>query len=430
MRLLSALGYEDIEEYMSYLPEIESIDIAKDKKALLDMINSASYDIVLVSRELSGSEEMEYLIEVLASNGLKGQRIIFIYGGYDGNCDDFIRSLINHGIYDFYVGVEISSRDIERLIYRPAGKNAAFGYYKSGFDNEQYFNQGVRNQKRKGHFLNAAQLVNSGFRPLIKSKAYKRASLEKLIISIISNQATGKSHTAWNLACCLSKRGYATSLFNIDRGYSANLFFDIDEIYYDLLDFTIQNNKHKEILDNCCKKKNVSIITGKLGNEKEISCDDFLKLLYSIRTKSDITIIDTRTGLSALTRVSIKNSTYDLLIFDSDIMHFHMNMSMIEGLKDDFVPEKTIAVINNSNIRSPSYKFIYNELINTGIPFKDITSVNSCGMLSSEMMHTGLSPYQAAEDGNKDFANDIDTLLDKLSSRPVRYGFAERIFRK
>lgn len=430
MRLLSALNYEDIEEYIKYLPGITVLDIVRDKKTLLDTVGSSNYDLVLLSKELPGSEEMEYLIEVLSLEEFKSHRVVFVYGEYDGICDDFIRFLINYGVYDFYVGAEITSRDIERLIFRPAGKETAFGYFKSRFDNEQYFSPKERSQKQNGHFYNTAVLTNSGFRPFIKRNSNKRIPFEKLVISIISNQATGKSHTAWNLGSCLSKHGYATSIFNIDRGYSANLFFDIDEIYYELLNFTILNNKNKDILDNCYKKKNLSIITGKLGDEKEIGSDDFLKLLYSIRTKSDITIIDTGTGLSALTRVAIKNSTYDLLIFDCDIMHFHMNMSMLEELKDDFVPEKTIAIINNTNVKSSSHKFIYNELISSGIPFKDIAFISSCGFLSSEVMHTGLSPYQAAGEDNKSFVNDIDSLLDKLSTRPGGNGFAERIFGK
>ena len=434
MRLLSALNFEDIEEYIKCLQGIEVLDIIKDKKSLLDAIGSDKYDLVLISKELPGSEEMEYLIEILSSEEFKSHRVVYVYGEYDGVCDDFIRFLIDHRVYDFYVGAEISSRDIERLIFSPAGKDTAFGYFKSRFDNEQYFNYKGYNRKQNSHFFNGI-LTNYGFRPLLKSNSYKKVPLEKQIISIISNQATGKSHTAWNLGCCLSKRGYATSLLNIDRGYSANLFFDIDEIYYDLLDCTVQNDKHKDINPKKVvvfktKRKNLSIITGKLGDEREINGDDFIKLFYSIRTKSDITIIDTRTGLSALTRVSIKSSTYDLLIFDCDIMHFHMNMSMLEELKDDFVPEKTIAVINNTNIKSPSHKFIYNELISSGIPFKDIAFISSCGFLSNEVMHTGLSPYQAAGEENKGFASDIDSLLDRLSTRPSRNGFADRIFRK
>lgn len=417
MQVLSALNHEDIEEYIKYLPGVLLLDIAVDKRSLMEMAGSAAYDLVLVSKELPGSEKIEHLIEVLSTEGLKGQRIIYLYGEYDESCDGFTRFLINQGIYDFHVGEAITSKDIERLIFRPSGKDKAFGYFQSRFDNEHYFDYCEQNYKGNSRFFNGSILINQGLKQLFKGRSIKRIPFEKLVISIISNQATGKSHTAWNLACCLSGHKYSTSLLNIDRGYSANLFFDIDELYYNLLDFTIRNNEHKNILDSCCKRKNLNIITGKLGDEKEIDDHDFMDLLYSIRTKSDITIIDTRTGLSALTRLSIKSSTYDLMVFDCDIMHFHMNMCMLEGLKNDFVPEKTIAVINNTNVKSSSHKFIFNELVSTGIPFKDIAFISSCGFLSSEMMHTGLSPYHTAGEENKNFVCDMDSLLDRLSTR-------------
>ena len=430
MRLLSAINYEDIEEYLNYLPGITAVDIVKDKKSLIDTAGSFQYDLVLLSKELTGSEEMEHLIEILTSGEFKTQRVVFVYGEYDSICDNFIRLLISHGVYDFYVGDEITSRDLERLIFRPAGKEMAFGYLQSSFDNEQYFSYKNQNAKESSSFFSGSLLFNSGFKTFLKAGSNKRAPVEKLIISIVSNQATGKSHTAWNMGYCLSKRGYATSLFNIDRGYSANLFFDIDDIYYDLLDFTLQNNMHKDILDNCCKRKNLSIITGKLGDEKEISGDDFIKLLYGIRTKSDITIIDTRTGLSALTRLAVKSSIYDLLIFDCDIMHYHMNMNMLEELKDDFVPEKTLAVINNTNVKSSSHKFIYNELKSSGIPFKDIAFISSCGYLGCEVMHTGIVPYKAAGEEYKEFTRDMDVLLEKLCTRQSKNGFSMGIFGK
>lgn len=426
MRLLSAINYEDIEEYLNYLPGIEALDIVKDKKSLIDAAGSLQYDLVLLSRELIGSEDMEHLVEMLSSGEFKTLRVLFIYGEYDSICDSFIRLLISHGIYDFYVGDEMTSKDIERLIFRPAGKETAFGYLQSHFDNEWYFNYKDQSVKQSSSFFNGL-LFNSGIKTLFKTDKYKRANVDKLIISIVSNQATGKSHTAWNLGYCLSKHGYATSLFNIDRGYSANLFFDIDDIYHDLLDFTLQNNMHKDILDNCSKRKNLSVITGKLGDENEISVDDFTKLLYNIRTRSDITIVDTRTGLSDLARLSIKSSTYDLLIFDCDIMHYHMNMSMLEELKEDFIPEKTIAVINNTNVKSSSHKFIYNELVSSGIPFKDIAFISSCGYLGCEVMHTGIVPYQAAGEEYKEFTRDMDGLLEKLGTKHRRKGFSNGI---
>lgn len=430
MKLLSALYHEEIEEYIKYLPGIEVLDAVRDKRSLLHASQSQIYDLVLISKNLPGSEEVEYLIEVLTSGKLKNQRVVFIYGEYDRFCDDFIRFLLDRQIYDFHVGDEISSKDIERLIFRPACKETAFGYFKSRFDNEVFFKQKEQIQRKNNRFFNGFSIAASGIKPFLKADNYKKIIFEKLVISIISNQATGKSHTAWNLGACFSKYGYDTSLFNVDRGYSANMFFDIDEIYYDLLDYTIENNMHRDILDNCCRRKNLGLITGRPGDEREIDEEDFIKLLYNIRTKSDITIIDTRTGLTASTRLSVKSSTYDLLIFDCDIMHFHMNIRMLEELKDDFVPEKTIAVINNTNIKSSSHKFIYNEIIGTGIHFKDIVPIRSCGFLSTEVMHTGLSPYQTAGEENKSFVRDIDSLLERLSARPVRKGSAAGIFRK
>ena len=413
MRLLSALYHEGIEEYIGSLPGIEVLNIVGNKRSLLDALSKDKYDLVLISKSLPGNEEADLLIEVLSSKEFKGQRTVYLYGEYDSFCDDFIKFLINHGIYDFHVGEEITSKDIERLIFKPASKERALYYFRNHYDNEMNAHYPEQKNKRKKLFFEGRFLFNSGLGSLL-SKNHRKNPMEKLIISIISNQATGKSHTAWNLGYCFSKLGYATSLFNIDRGYSANLFFDIDEVYYNLLDFTLQNNMHKDILDNCYKRKNLSVITGKLGDEEEIGNEDFLKLLYCIRTKSDITIIDTRTGLSELTRLSIKNSMYDLLVFDCDIMHFHMNMRMLEELKDDFVPEKTIAVINNTNIRSSSHKFIYNELASSGIPFKDMAFISSCGFISYEAMHTSLTPCQAAVDRNKSFLGDMDSLLVKL----------------
>lgn len=414
MKLLSALNNEEIEDYIRLLPEIEAVITVKDPKTLIDSAASDSYDLVLISTELAGSEEMEDLIEVLSSEVYKRLRIVFVYGEYDAACNHLIGFLLSHGIYDFHVGTEITSKDIERLIFRPAEKETALRYFKSCYNESEFLNRKERSLKRNR--------CSSGTAP------YLRIPFEKAVISIISNHATGKSHTAWNLSSCCSKRGYATSLFNIDRGYSANLYFDIDEIFYDLLDYTLKNDRQKDILDICCRRKNLSIITGRLGDEKELSSEDFLNLLYSIRTKSDVTLIDTRTGLSALTRASVKSSIYDLLIFDCDVMHFHMNMKMLEELKDDFVPEKTIAVINNTNVKSSSHKFIYNELINTGIPFKGIAFISSCSHLSYEIMHTGLTPYQKAGDNCKGFANDIDNLLDLLFVIPGKPVPAGRIY--
>ena len=413
MKVLAAIDHKDIEGYISCLPGISSLDVVRDKRELMERSASLDYDLLLLSRKLPGNEDMEKLIEALTGKNVCIRRYAFLYGEADDYCDDFVRLLISLGVYDFHVGDEVTSKDIERLVFRPGSRNTALGYLSSGYNDQAYFNSPP---------LYKAGAFSKGLKQLFGRGEIRRPVFSNLVISIISGHTTGKSHTAWNLACCLSGHRYATSLLNIDRGYSANNYFNIDEIYYDLLDFTIRNNSHKGILENCCKRKSLNLISGRLGDENEITEDDFIKLLYSIRTKSDVTIIDTRTGLSPLARQSVRNSAFDLVIFDCDLLHFHMTMKMLEELRDDFIPEKAIAVINNTDIRSKAHKLIYNRLVDTVIPFRDITFISSCGLSGNEAVLQGSSPYNTAAEGSKEFRNDIDRLVDKLSGRNGREG--------
>lgn len=398
MRILSGINHRDIEGYISCIPGISSLDTASDRRELMDMAAAAVYDLVIVSQELPGSEDMKALMEVITMKGSPPRRYAFLYGEADSKCDGFARFLVSLGVYDFHVGDQLNSKDIERLVFRSGSRHTAIGYIDSGYDNEAYFS---------GTDIDESRTFGKSIRKLISGWRKSRPVFDKLVISVISNHVTGKSHTAWGLAGCLSDRGHTASLFNVDRGYSANLYFGIDELYYDLLEHSIRNNAHKEILDSCYKRKSLKLITGRLGDEAEIAEEDFSKLLYSIRTQSDITVIDTRTGLSPLTRQSVRSSTYDLLIFDCDLLHYHMNMKMLEALKDDFVPGKTIAVINNTDIRSKAHKYIYNQLVGTGIPFRSIAFLNSRAMGGDE----------EAGGRNAEFSKDIARLADKLLGR-------------
>jgi len=422
MRILSGICQKEIEGYVKGLAGISEFDTAIDVESFV-LMAAAGYDILLVSKGLSGDLRFEQLIRELKSKGDKSQRIAVFYGEYDDRCDSFVRQLIDLGIYDFLVGGAITSKDIKRLIYRPSGKAKALGYMESRYDNEYYDERPERHHRGESRFLPSVAAVGRSMKRLFGGARDTYLGLERQVISLISNQATGKSHTAWNLAFCLSGRGYSTGLLNVDRGYSANLYFDINEIYYDLLDFKLQNNDHNSITDSCYRNGKLSVLTGRLGNDNQICGTDFSRLLYNVRTKVDVTIIDTGTGLSELTSLSVKSSTCDLLIFDCDIMHFQMNMIMLEKLGEDFVPEKTVAVINNTSIRTPAHKFIYNQIVDTGIPFKDIASISSCGFLSPELMHTGLAPYNCGREESKDLVRDMDDLLKKLSGRGARQNF-------
>jgi MinD-like ATPase involved in chromosome partitioning or flagellar assembly len=205
------------------------------------------------------------------------------------------------------------------------------------------------------------------------------------------------------------------------------LYFGIEDIYFDLLDYLIERGEHKSILDSCYKKGNLHVISGSLGNDNSISAEDFLKLFYYVRSKCDILIIDTYTGLNDTTLQAINSSNIDFLIFDSDIMHFHMNKLMLEKLGSTFIPEKTYAIINNCSSGSESYRYIYNQINKLNIKFKGILPISTCGSLGCDLMNTHKTPYEAAK--NSSFSMDINKILSAIKARD-RKSASKYIFKR
>jgi cellulose biosynthesis protein BcsQ len=227
------------------------------------------------------------------------------------------------------------------------------------------------------------------------------------------------------MASELSDRGYKTTLISLDRGNSANIYFGIPDMYYDLLDYMIAEDNYRGIIDNCFKKGALNIITGRLGNETPIKTVDFMKLFNFARSKSNIVIIDTWTGLNEITLQAISNSNIDFLVFDSDLMHFHLNKQIIEQLDSDFIAEKTYAIINNCNTLSESYKYIYKQISKLKKGFKNIMPLSSCGSLGCDLMHTGRTPYNTTSDYNSSFKKDMDDILKALNTRSSKYGLMQ-----
>ncbi|HWQ29709.1 MAG TPA: hypothetical protein VN549_01865, partial [Negativicutes bacterium] len=59
----------------------------------------------------------------------------------------------------------------------------------------------------------------------------------------------------------------------------------------------------------------------------------------------------------------------------------------------------------------------YNQLVGTGIPFRDISFISSCGLGGNEAVLEGVPLYKKAGGASREFSNDIDRLADKLSGR-------------
>jgi MinD-like ATPase involved in chromosome partitioning or flagellar assembly len=384
LRLVLAIGHAEIQRFIVQDRRVDVSDIAENTEELLEIITYSKADTIILSKYIRGDENQKDVIEKIKAIRPE-MRIIYLYGVEDDARPAFIKYLESKNIFDYYVGDNLSSSDLNELLFRFREKDRS---------------------KNRGLFKK-------------RTKALWFKELDSAVISIYSNCTNGKSNFAWNLSAAFASKGYRTTIINLDRGYSANIYFGIEDIYYDLLDYLIAHEDHKSILDSCYKRGNVSVITGRLGNDSLISKEDFLKILYFARSKSDIVIIDTYTGLNEITLQAINNSNIDFLIFDSDLMHFHMNKLMIEKLSSSFIGEKTYGIINNSNTASESYKYIYKQINKLNIELKGVLPVSSCGSLGCDLMYTGKTPYETAKI-NSNFIMDIDNILKAINVRNSR----------
>ncbi|MFZ5352218.1 MAG: MinD/ParA family ATP-binding protein [Bacillota bacterium] len=406
MKTVIAVCYPELENYLSGIEVLDIVEYAYSRESLMEICKSISAGIVIISGKLSGNITMEELIsEIAATNN----HVIFLYGEEDEKTDCFCELLKENGIYDYHIGLNLNASDLEKMIFSAVIRNSS--------------SLGVSGDRE----AKKSWMLSSVFSSELK-KRHKYSIeannvcmfMEHMVIAIYSAHVTGKSHTAWNLSSCIAGFGYETSVINMDEGFSANIFFGIDDIYDGLLDYTLEREDYRNILSNCCKRGRLNIISGKMGDALSIKTEQYMKLLNHIRFKSDITIVDTRRELNDITLSSIRSSTLDILVLDCDLMHFNANLQLLSRLGDDFVAEKTIAVINNCDKSSEAYKYIFNQLKRKGYDFKAILPLSSCGSVSQELMCTDKTPYLVSCSKTKSFIHDMDMLLKVIGLKEKR----------
>ncbi len=406
MRTIIGLCYTELEKYLLNLTDIDVVCCAYDRESLLRECQSHRPDLIIVSNALQGCLTMEDLITELSD--LNNSGIIFLYGEEDESAAGFCSFLEVKGILDYYVGGSITSDELDELIFsfmeRSKGIGAVAQSAKIGEKLKKPLLKNIFLREKPQRWQSLGKRGTSG-----------KGRFSRLVVCIYSDHATGKSHTAWNLSKCIAGRRYRTSLINLDKGYSANIYFGIDDIYDGLLDYAIENNEYKGILDGCYKSAGLNVIAGKLGDEEDIKPEAFGRLLQQVRLKSEVIIIDTKSSLGPITKAALNSSDLDILVFDCDLMHYNMNIQMLSRMKDDFSPEKTIAIINNCDKSSSSYKYIHNQLKKLEYSFKCILPVSSCGAVSHELMCTDKSPFQINNAKTKSFIFDLEKLAEELS---------------
>ncbi len=394
MNLILAVNHVEMHRFIAQNYKVNISGVAENTEELFELLTYIKADTIIISRHICSNNNHKKFIEQITTLR-KDLRVIYLYGESDKDTEEFLRFLECKGIDDYHVGLSVSSIELDKLLFgKKIGQREVFL--------KQLFKRPDRTMWVK--------------------------ELDSAVITVYSNSSNGKSHLVWNLAVELASRGYKTTLINMDRGNSANMYFGIPDIYYDLLDYMIAEDNYRSLIDNCYKKGNLNVVSGHLGSENPIKTMDFLNIFNFARSKCDIVIIDTWTGLNEITLQAINNSNIDFFIFDSDLMHFHMNKLMMQQLGNAFIPEKTYAIINNCNYISESYKYIYKQIKKLNVEFKGVMPLSSCGSLGCDLMHTGRTPYNTANDFKNSLRNDMNNILKAVNAREGK-NKSEQIFR-
>lgn len=407
---------------MEILPEGYEGYIVNYREFLLRNDENYQFEIVIISNRLKGTTiELEELLFALKQNDT---RVIFLT---NKAMTSEIKTCLQLNIYDL-VFDPIDIDMIPDILKNPKEFSDISSLYVKVMNDENIEEEitikdkivNKLNPKRlRSNDKNESSIHVIEKNVIVPGKEYIIKEMDKAYIAVYSAYSTGKSHTVWNLSYCLGKLDYNTTVINLDYGYSANILYGIDEIHYDVLKTIKQKNLYKDILEYAHKKNNVSVIANELGNTEEIDIDTYKKLLYYIRPKQDVVIADCRSGHSELLEEIIRDTNIDLFVFDMDLTHFQLNKQLVEKLGDLFNPEKTIAIINNCNVNSNAYKYVYSKVLGISKNFKQIMPISNCGFLSYELMDTGKVPYSEAakKEEYKEFIENMDDLIRCIKAR-------------
>lgn len=415
MKTFLAVGNEQIEEDIKRFDEIEIIDSENDLEQVYNLLEFIDLDFLIINRLLyDGQSDILFRITNMAK--IKGIKIIILVDDLKNQEEKkLIAKLISEDVYSFIKFEEINLKLIEHLKSYP-----------------QEFDFSILNDKiDKSLKQDINQIQEELDSPIVIEKEIEREVRVEVIsnstIAVISNGSTGKSFVTWNLAHCFADRNYNTSVINLDRGYSANIFYGIDRSE----DSALKNiDKCKNILDILKKayivKENLKIFTNELCSKEELNNDQFIKVLDLVQANSDITLIDCKPGMKDVLKTAITYSNTILFIFDIDNMHFNLNLDLLKDIESILNTKKTIIVVNNVFTDSDEVKHTKELIEEINKEFKDIIFIKNAGAAAYDSMFTCSCPYFESDD--KEFKQNIDTLLDAMKAKEKKKkSFWERL---
>jgi cellulose biosynthesis protein BcsQ len=222
VKVLVAVNMLELENYIGCLREVEVCEIVREKKNLVGEIRTHKPQVVVISNMLTGDEDIHEILTELAKKEFSSVRIIYLYGRDDKDRKSFINFLKHLGIYDIHVGIEVTSEDIQSLLFCAKSK-----------------------------------------RTLLDEAEYK-GKCAACVIAIVGPKGVGKTFVASNLARMCAKDRDAVSLVSISDENQLEHFFKINGLLNNI-DNQIENIKSKEDVLNAAYKLKSNIF-GFQGN--------------------------------------------------------------------------------------------------------------------------------------------------------------------
>lgn len=378
-KILAATGIPAMDNGIQKISQCELTGSCSERNKLNEAINQMQPQIVIVSDQLNGTEDIPKLLIQLKK---KHQYIRFIY--LAGQLDprdtqrvDALGRMVLSGIYDIVISKNINMSTIEELIKNPKEE-----------DEVSFLAKNILNSATPDDFSPEDALLDA----LPQAGDMVVGTMENVYVFTSIKPGTGKSFLAVNTACAIASYGRSKSdgskpkvalleadlqtlsigtILNIKENKTKNMkaameaistIFDKGNMIGDSESVDIVN----KIITGCMvpyeKLPNLHVLTGSTLTPEEITAlkispEYYIYLLDTIRKEYDIVIIDTNSSMFHITTYPIlQKAQRCYYIINLDINNVRNNLRYYGTLKKLGLVKKIKWILNENIENNNKYK--------------------------------------------------------------------------
>lgn len=193
MKLLVAVGREDIERYLSQQYEVS---VVRHLEGVMGCVDQVQPDIVVITHHLPGTEDIYDVLWQVRTHP-KSPRIIYLAGNRSTVSPEYMKSLVALGIYDILFN-PFEMEDIDLLIHQP--KTMA----------------------------DAVRLLNMSDAPKLQKRDPVVINQKKAhVVAVWSPTSSGASFVALNLAASAAMYGHTAAYVDVSETRAAHVWFQL-----------------------------------------------------------------------------------------------------------------------------------------------------------------------------------------------------------